>query len=370
MNNLHRELFGIADRLNAWPQETESPDMTAPLDALEGAVVAIHEVWSGSWVGYHADVYYENFQSPPQGAYFSQVYGMLMGMETTGNWCECDRDAVRKEIQQIAGEPDIGVARKLAFDAQAAFETDKADVLSILTTALSRQEDTFISGIKEEVEQLEVFTEESVLNALRPTGTGLCQDIRAIAEGFRSPVHLTIQAEIIAIREAPISCGKLGQFALNAGRHLERQPNVVRRSQEKGTKIFIGHGHSTPWREVKDFIQDRLGLPWDEFNRTPVAGITNTDRLSEMLNDAALALVIMTGEDEQTDGQVHARMNVVHEAGLFQGRLGFTRAIVLLEEGCEEFSNIQGLGQIRFPKGNIKAAFEEIRLVLEREKIL
>ena len=49
-------------------------------------------------------------------------------------------------------------------------------------------------------------------------------------------------------------------------------------------------------------------------------------------------------------------MNVIREAGLFQGRLGFTRAIVMLEEGCEEFSNIEGLGQIRFPNNNIKAA--------------
>jgi hypothetical protein len=40
---------------------------------------------------------------------------------------------------------------------------------------------------------------------------------------------------------------------------------------------------------------------------------------------------------------------------LFQGRLGFDRATVLLEEGCEKFSNIHGLGRIRFPKGNISA---------------
>ncbi len=51
-------------------------------------------------------------------------------------------------------------------------------------------------------------------------------------------------------------------------------------------------------------------------------------------------------------------------------QLGFNRAIVVLEEGCEAFSNIEGLGQIRFPKGNIKAAFEEIRQVLEREGLL
>ena len=89
-----------------------------------------------------------------------------------------------------------------------------------------------------------------------------------------------------------------------------------------------------------------------------------------MLDKAAFAFLIMTAEDEQPDEKVRARMNVIHEVGLFQGRLGFERAIVLLEEGCEEFSNIQGLGQIRFPKNNIAAVFESVREVLEREQII
>src|SRR5450756_844121 len=54
----------------------------------------------------------------------------------------------------------------------------------------------------------------------------------------------------------------------------------------------------------------------------------------------------------------------------FKGRLGFARAIILLEEGCDEFSNIQGLGHGRFPQGRISAAFEEVRRVLEREGFL
>jgi predicted nucleotide-binding protein len=89
-----------------------------------------------------------------------------------------------------------------------------------------------------------------------------------------------------------------------------------------------------------------------------------------MLDEAGIAFLVLTAEDELSDGKSQARMNVIHEAGLFQGRLGFTRAIVLLEEGCEEFSNIQGLGQIRFPKDKIKEVFDDIRQVLEREGIL
>jgi len=76
---------------------------------------------------------------------------------------------------------------------------------------------------------------------------------------------------------------------------------------------------------------------------------------------------VMTGEDEASGGRTLARQNVIHEAGLFQGRLGFSRAIVLLEAGTEEFSNIEGVQQIRFAKGNIKETFGDVLAVLRRE---
>jgi predicted nucleotide-binding protein len=136
-----------------------------------------------------------------------------------------------------------------------------------------------------------------------------------------------------------------------------------------GKYVVIGHGQSEIWRVLKDFIQDRLKLPVDEFNRVAVAGMQTTDRLSQMLNEAAMAFLVMTAEDQQPDGKLRARENVVHEIGLFQGRCGFNRAIVLLEEGCEEFSNLKGLTHIPFPKGKIGAAFEEIRRVIERERL-
>jgi hypothetical protein len=156
---------------------------------------------------------------------------------------------------------------------------------------------------------------------------------------------------------------------------MPASPDATARTAPKkmpapGAKIFIGHGHSPAWRDLKDFIVDRLKLPYDEFNAEPVAGVSTVKRLSEMLDKAAFAFLVLTAEDERTGGQMQARMNVIHEVGLFQGRLGFEKAIILLEEGCQEFSNIAGLGQIRFRRGEIKSAFEEIRRVLERESII
>jgi hypothetical protein len=133
--------------------------------------------------------------------------------------------------------------------------------------------------------------------------------------------------------------------------------------------VFIGHGGSHIWLALKNFLTERLGLDCDEFNAESVAGMSTTKRLQVMLDRAAFAFLVMTGEDRHADGAAHARENVIHEAGLFQGRLGFERAIILLEEGCTQFSNIHGLTTIRFPKGDIEPAYEKIRGVLEREGV-
>lgn len=156
-------------------------------------------------------------------------------------------------------------------------------------------------------------------------------------------------------------------------KQMERMQAAAKRTEavpRVGTKICFGHGGSPVWKEVRDYVRDRLELPWDEFKREATAGFTTKERLEQMLNDAAFAFLVMTAEDELADGTKVARANVIHEIGLFQGRLGFQRAIVLLEYGCEEFSNIVGITQIRFAKDNVKATFDEIRQTLEREGIV
>ena len=139
------------------------------------------------------------------------------------------------------------------------------------------------------------------------------------------------------------------------------------RATARGTKVFIGHGRSLQWLRLKSFLSERLALDCDEFNIEPTAGIHTTNRLESMLSQAGIALLVMTAEDKHADGTLHARENVVHEVGLFQGRIGSRRAIVMLEEGCAKFSNLDGLTLIIFPPNDIAARFEDVRRVLERE---
>jgi hypothetical protein len=85
-----------------------------------------------------------------------------------------------------------------------------------------------------------------------------------------------------------------------------------------GKRVFIGHGRSLLWRELKDFLRDDLNIDIEEFNNVPAAGIATVARLREMLDAAAFAFLIMTAEDETPDRLFQARLNVIHEVGLFK----------------------------------------------------
>ena len=218
------------------------------------------------------------------------------------------------------------------------------------------------------------------------TGEGLRETLQSSQQVDLSPQEINDAVEILqqngyvqVIRTLGTAPYRFRGAELTSKGRLEYEQSIARDQAagtakappaEGGGRIFLGHGRSQEWRILKDFLQDRLGLEWDEFNREPTAGLSTKERLEKMLKQASFAFLVMTAEDERADGSKVARASVIHEVGLFQGRLGFERAIVLLEQGCEEFSNIVGTTQIRFPPGAIASTFEEIRRVLEREGVL
>jgi predicted nucleotide-binding protein len=368
------ELFEAAKNLEAAAALGDTNTIAQPLDALYDAAERVKRSFCGSWLGYHARVYYKDLQPAPPGTNFSQEWGLRDMSHTSlgshGDWCEFDAAEVKAHIHKLAKNPDLTAVRDAARNAVEVFDLAKAEIISILQTEIDSRPDTFLAKLKDDLERLKPMSEFEVAQHWSPKGQIVTRDTVAMGQGTQVPPHIEELARIASFRHSYEMCKAAANVARKAASHLVRQGRERAVADRIGTNVFIGHGRSSAWRELKDFIQDRLQLPWDEFNRVPIAGLTNITRLSEMLDAAAIALLVMTAEDEMADGAVQPRMNVVHEAGLFQGRLGFTKAIVLLEEGCSEFSNIDGLGQIRFPKGKISAAFEEVRLVMERESLI
>lgn len=367
------QLLSIGARL-----ESERSRLAAQIEAggalarLGDEASRMHAAWSGSSLGYHARVYYQGLLSAPSGARFDTEWGFndTFSNATQGSWVEYSSDEVIAEIKRRAGNPDLSDFEASSARLTKAIEAAKGEATSIISLELADGADSYLASANDKIEGVRLRSIRQLQSAMISDRRIITRDVAAVSGGTQIAPHQALLAEVAFISQPVGVAEDLVGIIQQAGSHLVRMKRRKHKASLVGTNVFIGHGQSPVWRDLKDFLGERLALPYDEFNRVPVAGFTNIARLSEMLDAAAIAFIVLTAEDEQSDGAMHARQNVIHEAGLFQGRLGFSRAIILLEEGCEEFSNIQGLGQIRFPRGNIRAKFEEIRQVLEREGLI
>jgi len=161
--------------------------------------------------------------------------------------------------------------------------------------------------------------------------------------------------------------GRRDQIRAEASQELK---DLIREYEASEMTVFVGHGgHSTQWAQL-DTILEVAKLRPDHFDRTATAGMYVFDRVSGMLNSARFAFLVMSAEDVQRDGKERARQNVVHEAGMCQARLGKERAILLVEEGVEKFSNNDGIVHLGFQKNDLMSASKGIQAVLKREGLL
>jgi hypothetical protein len=131
--------------------------------------------------------------------------------------------------------------------------------------------------------------------------------------------------------------------------------------------IFIGHGRADDWRDLKDHLHEQHHYPVEAYETGARAGHAMRDVLDAMMESATFAILVLTAEDEMADGQLRPGENVVHETGFFQGHLGWTRAVIPVENGVEPFSNVAGITQIRYDKGEIRSTFGDVVATVKAE---
>ncbi len=149
------------------------------------------------------------------------------------------------------------------------------------------------------------------------------------------------------------------QFA-RVTREFVASLNARRRTGGLPTGVFIAHGGSPDWLAVKMFIEERLRVPVYSFESSSWAGRQVTEALTSYLERCGFAICVLTAEDLTEDGLRLARQNVVHEIGLFQGRYGFDRVLVLAEDGCDFVPAAAEPHTVRFPHGGVHHTFYQV----------
>ena len=178
-----------------------------------------------------------------------------------------------------------------------------------------------------------------------------------------SPENLsrTVEEQLIVLREVIQDLKSIPKI-----QKVQGETSRSRTENIKGLgRIFIGHGRNPIWSRLLVYLKDELNFDVEVFESESHTSEHIIDILKEFLDKCDTSVIIMTKDDETTEGKKRSRQNVIHEIGLFQGRLGFDRVILLQETGTEDFSNIHGLQVIRF-QNSIEDTFYQLDRTLKK----
>lgn len=185
----------------------------------------------------------------------------------------------------------------------------------------------------------------------------------SVTEGIRQTVNEIVNR----LSSDAIDDGE--QMAATKGEATVAGPNLQ-------GKTLIIHGHAEQNRyELRDFLQNRLGLPIpivmaDEFT----VGMTLPQKFQYLADQVEFAIAILTPDDkgkaigDQTYHQ-RARQNVLIEIGWFWGKLGLERMLLLVKDQVEIPSDLQGLEYYRFSRNPVECS-EKIRALYRAHSVL
>jgi sugar/nucleoside kinase (ribokinase family) len=159
-----------------------------------------------------------------------------------------------------------------------------------------------------------------------------------------------------------------GQFAQVTEKFIDKL-DKQRRDGSQPNGVFIAHGRNLDWLAVRRFVEERFELPVYSFESSSWGGHQITEALSGFLETCGFAICVLTSEDFTGDGRHLARQNVIHEVGLFQGRHGFDRVLVLAEDGCGFIPRTARPYTIFFPHNGIDRTFYRLDEMIRRQGV-
>ncbi len=213
-------LLGIAESLRQYLGRKETTDVSSTLVRLEAAAELMETAWSGSWLGYHANTYYNGLKTPPKTEQFSQAYGLTDTFtgQRTSVWTEFDPETVIARICAHAGIDDFEPVRTLHDEACRQFEFRKSQALSIIRCR--EQADAAQGQLGLDVGKLEIPGREETLETLLPKGKLITRDAVAATAGICTPPHKAVLVEVIVTRQALATLEILADLLQAAGTQL------------------------------------------------------------------------------------------------------------------------------------------------------
>lgn len=177
----HNDVFNLKERLNS----------------LRETANEVNESWSQSWIGFHANLYYEDFQKPSWEKTFNSEWGSLNGIPDY--WKEKDYD----EVEEYIENNNVGIGLNEIGDRVNEAIVKISKIKNKVTTEL-----TIIEGkekYESEWEEVVKFKDyqwgtspRKIIQHRKPEQI-MSRDTKAIQQGIVTPPHIMYDSSLISL---------------------------------------------------------------------------------------------------------------------------------------------------------------------------
>jgi|GEM_PF-518894 len=167
------------------------------LNRLSEIITKIEESWSGSWIGFHSNLYYKGYKKPKWNESFDSEWGSIQGIPEAweeknyteiSSFIEFNFDFKRQNI--LVGIQD--------FLNQKAEEAKKLQLNLCIELSLIKDFKNFGQEIKflEKIENIKWGTSPAEFIKYRAPKQFMSRDTRAMYQGIKTPPHIEYQAKV------------------------------------------------------------------------------------------------------------------------------------------------------------------------------
>jgi sugar/nucleoside kinase (ribokinase family) len=149
-----------------------------------------------------------------------------------------------------------------------------------------------------------------------------------------------------------------------------QQTETLSVSDQPAARVFLVHEGKRDWRVVRNFIVSKCKLEVFELSLADINENTLAEIMEEQLPRCSFGVCVLSPRTPPAGAAADADQDLVHQAGILQGRYGFKRVAILAEQGCQTFSNIAGLIHLNFPPGQVETTFFELERMFQREGLI
>ena len=270
MENFIIELGNLKAELKKAVLDFEKSITLAYVNKIKKAIDEISKSFSGSWLGYHANVYYKNFQIPPANHKFSNEWGLstrAFSDGTVGPWIEYQYDEVIAEINENSDNSFLNINNfdECNNNIDKICKNCKQKVLSLLVTLSNKINDNYIEACKNDIEKIEMILQSDIIKSLAPKHT-ISRDSKAISQGYLTPPHISIFAKFVESEINKKNCNNLIEIIDNLQYHISftlkainnQNQNILLEEHKVMNSIKIFISHSSEDAEIIEGLIDVL----------------------------------------------------------------------------------------------------------------